>query len=109
MDHLKRYWIKGTDTSSITATQFKTYFSGYVIWGHTYKDSLNKTHTGMGFGKFTLNGNKVKESMTASTYSEVRGHDFDIDLEMSGSDGFTQITNNPDSSRSVEIYERLKK
>ena len=70
---VKRYWVKGTDTANFPSTQFKTYFSGYVIWGHTYKDSLNKTHTGMGFGKFTLTGDKVKESMTASTYSEVRG------------------------------------
>ena len=106
---VKTYWVKGTDTSYSTGTEFKTYFSGYVIWGHTYKDSLNKTHTGIGFGKFTLTGNKVKESMSASTYSEVRGHDFDIDIEMSGSDGFTQTMNNADSSRSVEMYERLKK
>lgn len=47
--------------------------------------------------------------MTASTYSEVRGHDFDIDVEMMGTDGFKQTMNNADGSKSVEFYEKLKK
>jgi hypothetical protein len=105
----KRYWIKGKDTMVQKATQFKTYYAGYCIWGHTYTDSLNKVHTGIGFGKFTLTGNKVKESMIASTYSEVRGHDFDIDIELNGKDEFKQTMNNADSTKSVEVYMRLKK
>ncbi len=107
---IKSYYVKGKDSFNNTGTQFKTYFSGYVIWGETYKDSLNKTHTAMGFGKFAMPAaNKVKESIIASTYYQVRGHDFDIDVEMTGKDGFTQTLNNPDTSRSVEVYERLKK
>jgi hypothetical protein len=106
---VKRYDIKGTDTTDNTGTQYKTYFAGDCIWGHTWKDSTNKIHTGIGFGKFTMPApNKVKESMTASTYSEVRGHEFDIDIEMMGTDGFKQTMINPDGSKSVELYEKLK-
>ncbi len=107
---VKRFEVKGTDTAYTSQTQYKTYYAGDCIWGHTWKDSTNKVHTGIGFGKFTMPApNKVKESMTASTYSEVRGHDFDIDVEMMGTDGFKQTMNNADGSKSVELYEKLKK
>jgi hypothetical protein len=107
---VKRYQIKGKDTTLNKASQFKTYYAGYCIWGHTWKDSLNKTHTGIGYGKFTMTGNnKVKESMMVSTYAEVRGHDFDIDIELMGKDEFKQTIVDPDGSITVEIYERLKK
>ena len=46
--------------------------------------------------------------MKASTYFEVRGHDFTIDVVMIGKDGFRQAMNNADGSKGVEIYERLK-
>ncbi len=105
-----RYTIKGKDTTFEKATQYKTYNAGYCIWGHTWKDSTNKAHTGMGYGTFTMpSANKVKESMIASTYAEVRGHNFDIDIEMMGNNSFKQTMDNMDSTKSVEIYERLKK
>ncbi len=106
------YWIKGTDTtrSPVLGTQYKTYFQGHCIWGNAWKDSLNKIHTGIGYGKFTMSGdNKVKESMIASTYADVTGHDFDIDIELLGKDGFRQTHKHVDSSRTVEVYQKLKK
>lgn len=107
----KSYYVVGKDTTvSSNVTQFKTYFAGHVIWGNTYTDSANKTYTSIGFGTFVMNGaNKVKESMTASTIYQVRGHDFDVDITMNGTDGFTQTMNNKDGSKSVEVYVRLKK
>lgn len=105
-----RYVIKGTDTTTEMTTQYKMYCAGYCLWGHTWKDSSNKAHTGIGYGTFTMpSANKVTESMIASTYAEVKGHDFDITIEMKGNDGFKQIMDNPDSSKYVEIYERMKK
>jgi len=56
-----------------------------------------------------MTGNKVKESMTASTYSDVRGHSFDIDISMNGKDEFTQTMTDADGSKGVEIYTRMKK
>lgn len=102
--------IRGKDTSKYEVIQYKTYFSGYVIWGSSSKDSSNKVHTNIGFGKFSMpTANKVKESMIASTTYQVRGKDFDIGIEMQGNDKFKQTIENTDGSKTVEIYERLKK
>ena len=106
---IKRYSVKGRDTSNMTSVQYKIYFGGYTIWGHSWTDSLNKKYTGVGFGKFVMTGNKVKESMISSTYSSVTGHDFDIDIELNGTDGFTQTNTDPDGTRNVEVYSRMKK
>ena len=107
---IKRLEINGTDTIVHTGdVQFKTYYGGYVIWGDNYTYTLNKNHTAIGFGKFEMTGNKVKEMMMESTYSNVRGHDFDIDIEILGADDFKQTITNADGSKSVEFYQRLKK
>lgn len=103
------YLITGKDTTKNTLTQYKTYYAGYCIWGETGNDSQNKNHTGIGYGKFEMTGSdKVKESMIASTYSGIRGHDFDITIELNGADEFKQTLNNSDGSKSVEVYQRLK-
>jgi hypothetical protein len=106
---VKRYWIKGTDTTSYTPVQYKFFWSGHCAWGNVWTDSTNKKYTGIGFGTFTLTGDKLKESMKASTYWDVRGQDFDITIAMDGKDGFTQTMNNSDGTKSLEVYVRMKK
>jgi hypothetical protein len=107
---IKRLEIHGTDTTVHTGdVQFKAYYAGHVIWGDNWTDTLNENHTAIGFGKFEMTGNKVKESMMESTYAAVRGHDFDIEIEMMGVDDFKQTITNADGSKSVEFYQRLKK
>jgi len=102
--------VKGKDSTVQSITQYKAYYGGQVIWGHTVTDSLKKMHTGIGFGKFEMSGdNKAKETMVASTYSVVRGQSFDIDIAMNGSDAFTQTITNPDGSKEIESYQRVKK
>ncbi|HEY0679477.1 MAG TPA: hypothetical protein VGD17_14435, partial [Chitinophagaceae bacterium] len=77
---VEHYYVKGNDTTKLQTTQYKVYYAGNCIWGSSWKDSLNKTHTGIGYGTFVMTGNnKVKESMKSSTFAAVRGHDFDID------------------------------
>ena len=107
----RAYSIVGNDTVRVrNNVQYKLFYNGYVMWGHSMKDSLNKTITGVGYGKFTMTGNtQLKESMLTSTYSVVRGHDFDIAIELTGDDHFKQTITNSDGSRDVEFYERLKK
>ncbi len=106
----KAYNIKGTDTSNNDATQYKMYNAGYFMFGHTWADSTKKLHTGIGFGTFTMEGTaKIKESVTASTYSEIRGQSFDIDIELTGTDEFKQIITNKDGTKNVEFYQRVKK
>lgn len=103
------YVIKGKDTTTRKATQFKTYFAGHFVWGHTYADSTNKLHTGIGFGSFVLNGNKIKETVDASSYYQIRGTTVNIDIELKGSDEFKQTMDAGDGYTNVETYQRLKK
>jgi len=106
----KSYYVSGKDTTVNKVIQFKTYYRGFVIWGNTYKDYNKKNHTAIGFGKFEMiSNNKVKESMSSSTSYMVRDQDFDIDVEMNGNDSYTQTIKNSDGSKSVELYQRLKK
>lgn len=101
--------ITNDDTVTNTPTQYKVYHKGYVIWGHLIQDSMNVSHTAMGFGRFEMDGNtKMKEYMSTSTYYLVRAHNFELDISMNGPDEYTQTIHNDDGSRSVEIYKRLK-
>lgn len=104
------YSVRGNDTIKNVRTQFKSFYAGYFMFGSSYKDSLNKNHTGIGFGTFEMIGdNKVKETDLNSTFSIIAGQTFNIDIEMAGTDKYKQTINNADGSRSVEHYERLKK
>ena len=105
----KAYYINGTDTTQGSITQFKTYYNGHFIWGHTYTDSASEKHTGMGFGTFEMDGdNKVKETIERSSYPEINGRTFDIDIAMMGADSFKQTIHNTDGTSGIEVYERLK-
>jgi hypothetical protein len=105
----KTYFVKGKDTTKYNTTQFKAYYNGYYIWGHTYSDSLKKNHTGMGYGKYEMSGtNKLKESCITSSYYQIRGQDNNIDFEMNGEDEYKQTITYPNGDKSVEIYKRLK-
>ena len=102
--------VKGKDTTKNNRTQFKAFYAGYFMYGHTFKDSANRNFTGIGFGTFTMDGdNKMKEVDLNSTYSIAVGQSFMIDIEMNGADNYKQTIVNADSSKSVEYYERLKK
>jgi len=104
------YMVKGNDTTKDDRTQYKAYYQGYFMFGQTTKDSSNKIHTGIGFGTFVMNGdNKIKETDLNSTYSIIAGNSFDIDFVVKGPDSYMQTITNPDSSKSIEVYERLKK
>ena len=106
----KSYRIKGTDTVVQNVTQFKTFFAGQFMFGHTYKDSTNRLHTGIGYGAFELNGkDKLKEHVETTTYYQLRGKDIDIDIEMNGTDAYKQTITNADGTKDVEEYQLLKK
>ena len=106
----KAYTVKGKDTTKNEAIQYKTYYAGHFIFGHTYKDSAAKLHTGMGYGTFEMSGtNKVKEHVAVSTYYQIRGTDVDIDIEMNGADEFKQTITQTNGDKNVEHYQRLKK
>jgi hypothetical protein len=106
---IKGYSVNGTDTVTYNRTQYKAYYSGYFMFGHSAKDSSGKTRTGIGFGTFEMEGNnKLKETDLNSTYSIIAGQSFTIDISMDGADKYYQTITNSDGSKSIEFYEKLK-
>lgn len=104
------YTVNGKDTIKNERTQYKAFYSGYFMFGHTFVDSASKKHTGVGFGTFVMNGNnEMKETDLNSTYAIIAGQSFNVNIEMDGNDNYKQTINYPDGSKSVEFYERLKK
>lgn len=104
------YITKGKDTTKNDRTQFKAFHAGYFMFGSSNKDSVSKNHTVIGFGTFEMTGdNKMKETDLNATYSIVAGQSFNIDIEITGPDNYKQTITQPDSAKSVEYYERLKK
>ena len=105
----KSYDIKGTDTMWYNRTEYKAFNNGYFMFGQTIKDSSGNISTGIGFGTFSMIGdNQMKETDLNSTYSIIAGQSFMIDVQLNGNDAYQQIITHPDSSRTVEFYERLK-
>lgn len=103
------FTIKGKDTALHHYIEYKVYHEGYFIWGQSRFDADNKNHTTIGFGKFDLNGNKLSELLMSTTNADIRGLDVDVAVEINGADKYKQTILSKDSSRSVEIYSRLKK
>ncbi|MEO6188032.1 MAG: hypothetical protein ABIO82_07945 [Ginsengibacter sp.] len=100
----------GNDTLMNQRTQYKTFYRGYFMFGHTFKDSASNTHTGIGFGTFEPKSESlITETDLNSTYSIIAGKSFDVTIEMDGTDNFKQMLENADGTTGVEFYERLKK
>ncbi|MEO7960224.1 MAG: hypothetical protein ABIR19_01685, partial [Ginsengibacter sp.] len=83
---LKSYSIVGVDTTINNRTQYKAFYDGYFMFGHTVRDSSSKITTGIGFGTFKMNGeNQITETDLNSTYAIIAGNSFIVDFEMDGS------------------------
>lgn len=102
------YTAKRNDTTRNVRTQYKAFYNGYFMYGQSVKnDSLNQT--GIGFGTFVgIGDNTIKETDLNSSFPVNAGHSFEVSYELSGTDNYKQTINYPDSSKSVEVYERLK-
>lgn len=106
---LNSYTLLGRDTIKNNRTQYKTFYNGYFMFGHTYIDA-GKNRTGVGFGTFkTISDTKIQETDLNSTYAVIAGQTFDIDIKMDGNDKFMQVVNNADGSKGIEFYERVQK
>ncbi|MEO8112666.1 MAG: hypothetical protein ABI594_21635 [Ginsengibacter sp.] len=102
--------VNGTDSIKNNRTQYKSFANGYFMFGQTVKDSASRSHTGIGFGTFVMQGdNQAKETDLNSTYSIIAGNTFTVDIQMDGPDKYKQMINNADGTKGVEFYERLKK
>ncbi|MGN6266468.1 MAG: hypothetical protein ACTHM5_12375 [Ginsengibacter sp.] len=105
----KSYDVKGNDTLPYNRTEYKAFYNGYFMFGITNKDSTGKISTGVGFGTYSMEGaNQLKETDLNSSYSIIAGESFLIDLKFDGNGKYVQTITHPDSSKTVEYYERLK-
>lgn len=103
------YGINGTDTTRYNRIQYKAFYQGYFMFGHSVADSPSGRHTGIGFGTFEPDGDKkINETDLNSSYPVIAGHTFSVEYELSGADHYKQTINNSDGSKSVEFYERVK-
>ena len=107
---IKAYDLKGTDTSMYNRAEYKAFYNGYFMFGLTDKDSTGKVTSGVGFGTYTMQGdNQMTETDLNSSYPIIAGASFVIDLQFDGSDNYQQTITHPDSSKTVESYERMTK
>ena len=105
----KSYELKGNDTSWYDRTEYKAFYNGYFMFGQTIKNSSGRISTGIGFGTFSMNGDhQIKETDLNSTYAIIAGQTFMVDFQLTGNDNYQQTITHPDSSKTVEFYERLK-
>ena len=105
----KSYNLKDADTIWFNRTEYKAFNDGYFMFGLTDKDSSGKITTGIGFGTFSMNGeNQIKETDLNSTYSIIAGQSFMVDIQLNGKNNYQQTITHPDSSKTVEFYQRLK-
>lgn len=106
---IQSYTVKGKDTLKNDRTQYKAFYGGYFMYGHTVKDSSGKISTGVGYGTFAPSGNnQIRELDLKSTYPIAVGETFLIDYVLDGNDHYNQTIQYPDSSISKEFYERVK-
>jgi len=101
---------KGDTTQMTDIRQYKVYYSGNFMFGHTTVDSLEVMHTGMGYGTFDMSGdNSARETVQSSIYPEAIGS-FDLAVTFNGADEFTQtIKGEGGNVSSTETYKRLGK
>lgn len=106
----KSYEVKGADTSMYNGRiEYKAFYNGYFMFGITDKDSSGNINTGIGFGTYLMQGdNQMQETDLNSSSSVIAGETFTIDLKFNGADSYQQTITHPDSSQTVEFYERLK-
>lgn len=103
------YGIQGNDTTRYNRIQYKAFYQGYFMFGHSVTDSSSVSHTGIGFGTFVPDGdNQISETDLNSSYPVIAGHTFSVAYELSDPDHYKQTITNADGSKSVELYERLK-
>jgi hypothetical protein len=107
------YEKKGSDSSNYFKTfvsAYKSYNAGVFAWAHEYADSSGKKSTAVGLGSFTVDGNKLHETMKASSYRNLSGQKFEADVIQNGNDSYTQVRPGADSTATVyEVYIRVKK
>lgn len=104
------YVVDGNDTTKHERTQFKAFYHGYFMYGqYNLNDSTNTHSTGMGFGTFKMeNDHQLKETDLNSSYNIIPGEIYTIDIDMINENSYKQTLTQPDGSKHIEVYQRMK-
>ncbi len=104
----KSYEVTNHDTTqNPTVIQYKCYYDGHFVWGHT-EQYEGKMMTAIGYGKFDTKGSGIEEKIEQSTFSNIVGQAFQLNIKMMGNDAFRQTIQYSDSTVGVEEYTRLQ-
>jgi len=102
------YALRGRDTIRHTDLEYKAFYAGNFSYGDYYTDSLQK-RTGISYGTFSIDSNhQLTETITASTWTELSGKTFVLDITINGKDSFTQTAINATGDKEISVYERVK-
>ena len=104
------YVVNGNDSTSHERTQFKAFFHGYFMYGqYNLNDSTHTHYTGMGFGTFKMdNDHQIQETELNSSYNISPGAVYTIEVDMINENSYKQTLVQPDGSKHIEVYQRLK-
>lgn len=99
----------GDTVRTDNAAQYKVYYAGNFIFGHTTLDTMNVSHAGIGYGTFETTDTGIREHVLTTNYpGAIRS--FDLSIVFNGTDEYTQtIAGENGYVVSVETYKRLGK
>ena len=102
------YALRGKDTITHNDVEYKAFYAGNFAYGDYYTDAAQKT-TGISYGTFSMDSSHhVTETITASTWPELNGRTFVLDITTNGNDSFTQTATNATGDTEISMYKRVK-
>ena len=107
----KIYSVKGKDTTTEQATQFKIFWRGSVMFVTRYPadKAATKFNYGYGSGSFSFKGNNLDEDIQMSNDAKDLNHKWPFSVTMKGNDEFVQLsTDAKTNTQYTEIYKRFK-
>ena len=103
------YALRGNDTIKHNDIEYKAFYAGNFAYGDYYTDSLQQKSTGISYGTFSIDSSHhLTETITVSTWPELNGKTFVLDITTNGNNSFTQTAINATGDKEISVYERVK-
>jgi hypothetical protein len=103
------YALRGNDTITHKDIEYKAFYAGNFAYGDYYTDSLQQKSTGISYGTFSMDSSHhLTETINVSTWAELIGRTFVLDIAITSKDSFTQTAINATGDKEISVYERLK-
>lgn len=107
----KNYSVKGKDTTSQQATEFRIFWNGAVMFVTRYAvdKAGTKFNYGYGYGSFSFKNNELTEDVQMSNDAPNLNRKWTFGITMNGNDELTQLFTDPKTKTPYfEIYKRVK-